>query len=259
MEAYDLFMLGVLALCMLLGAWKGMAWQVATLASLVVSALVASRCSGPLAPLFSVQAPWNRCLAMLVLYLVTSLVIWLLFRLVAKFIDRVRLNEFDRQVGAMFGLAKGVLWCLVITFFTVTLSENARQRVLRSHSGYYAARLIHSAKPALPPKVRDVLGKYIEQLDEKLDPATPPEGDSPAEFPGEVDPTLGTATLQSDRPVQPAHHVAPPNLLEIDFHGSPPANSATSSSGNAGASGNVQSPLPEVDIRFRTGSEPGEI
>jgi len=253
MEAYDLFMLGVLALCTLLGAWKGMAWQVATLASLVVSALVASRCSGPLAPLFSVQAPWNRCLAMLVLYLVTSLVIWLLFRLVAKFIDRVRLNEFDRQVGALFGLAKGVLWCLVITFFTVTLSENARQRVLRSRSGYYAARLIHSAKPALPPKVRDVLGEYIERLDEKLDPATPPDGDSPAEFPGEVDPTSGTATLQPDQPAQSARHGEPPSLLQIELHRSPPADSA------AGESGDVRSALPGINIRLGTRAEPGEI
>ena len=37
-------------------------------------------------------------------------------------IDRLKLKEFDRQIGAIFGLAKGVLWCAVITFFTVTLS-----------------------------------------------------------------------------------------------------------------------------------------
>ncbi|NIL97244.1 MAG: CvpA family protein, partial [Planctomycetales bacterium] len=94
----------VIVLTTVFGAWKGMAWQLAALASLVVSFIVAARCSGPLAPYFSVQAPWNRFLAMLVLYMITSLGIWLLFRLVAGVIDRVRLKEFDRQVGAMFGL-----------------------------------------------------------------------------------------------------------------------------------------------------------
>ena len=54
---------------------------------------------------------------MLVLYVVTSLAIWLLFRLVSGFIDRLRLKEFDRQLGGVFGAIKGGLWCVVITFF----------------------------------------------------------------------------------------------------------------------------------------------
>ena len=35
-------------------------------------------------------------------------------------IDRVKLNEFDRQMGALVGFAKGVLLCIAITFFAVT-------------------------------------------------------------------------------------------------------------------------------------------
>jgi hypothetical protein len=54
---------------------------------------------------------------MLALYLATSLAVWLLFRLVAGIIDKVKLKDFDRQVGALIGVAKGVLLCLVITFF----------------------------------------------------------------------------------------------------------------------------------------------
>jgi len=174
-EPYDVLMLAVLVLATLFGLWKGMAWQIASLASLVVSCLVALRCSGPLAPYISDHEPWNRFLAMLILYLATSLAIWLAFRLVAGVIDRVRLKEFDRQMGAFFGLAKGILLCLVITFFFVTLSENARQSVLRSRSGKYIALLIQQATPAMPDEVRNVLGKYIQELDEKLDPDTPPE------------------------------------------------------------------------------------
>jgi membrane protein required for colicin V production len=176
LHPYDVVMLTVLLLSALFGAWKGMAWQLAALASLVVSAGVAVHGSKAAAPYFGVQEPWNRCIAMLVLYLVTSLAIWVLFRLVAGVIDRVQLKEFDRQVGALFGIAKGVLWCLLITFFAVTLSESARQSILRSRSGYYTALLIHRAAPVLPEEIRAVLGKYIEELDRKLDPheVTPP-------------------------------------------------------------------------------------
>jgi membrane protein required for colicin V production len=186
LQPYDFLMLAVLVLCTVFGAWKGMAWQVAALASVVVSVAVAVHVSPPLAPYFKIQQPWNRCAAMLVLYLVTSLGIWLVFRFVAGIIDRVRLKEFDRQVGALFGAAKGVLWCLVITFFVVTLSESARQSVLRSRSGYYTALLIRRARPVLPQDLRDLLGEYIDELDRKLDPAEeypPSGGPDPADLP----------------------------------------------------------------------------
>ena len=193
-QPYDFLMLTVLALCTLFGAWKGMAWQLAAVASVVVSVGVAVHASGPVAPYFKIQEPWNRLVAMLVLYLATSAAIWLLFRLVAGIIDRVKLKEFDRQVGALFGAAKGILWCLVITFFMVTLSETARQSVLRSHSGYYTARLIRRAKPVLPQELRDLLGEYIEELDRKLEPdeEIPPSG-----LPGVADaPEYRTARSQ---------------------------------------------------------------
>jgi len=174
---YDIFMLVVLVGTTIFGAWKGMAWQLASLASVVLSAMVAIHFSGPLAPLFSVNEPWNRFLAMLILYLATSLSIWVLFRLVAGILDRVRLKEFDRQLGAMFGFVKGVLLCVLITFFAVTLSETARQAVLRAKSGYYIAQLTRHAGPILPEEVRAVVGKYLDELDEKLQPIDPPEGD----------------------------------------------------------------------------------
>ena len=174
-QPYDVFMLGVLFMCILFGAWKGMAWQLAALAAIAVSGLAALQFSPMLAPYLSDQVPWNRFLAMLVLYAAVSLVIWLAFRVLSNFIDRLQLKEFDRQLGAAFGAAKGVLWCIVITFFAVTLSEPARQAILKTRSGYYIAVVTERAAPILPEEVRAVLGKYIEELDRKLDPKTPAE------------------------------------------------------------------------------------
>ena len=174
-QGYDILMLVILILTTVFGAWKGMAWQIASIASLVVSCIVAMQFSGVLAPYISEHEPWNRFIAMLILFLVTSMAIWLLFRLVAGIIDHVRLKEFDRQMGALLGLAKGVLFCLVITFFAVTLSEGTRQSVLKSKSGYYIALLVQRATPAMPQEVREPLGEYIDEFERKLDPNTPPE------------------------------------------------------------------------------------
>jgi len=176
-QTYDIVMLVVLVGATLFGVWKGMAWQVASLASVLVSAAVAVHSSAVIAPYFPGQEPWNRFLAMLVLYVITAGAIWILFRLVSNVIDRVKLKEFDRQLGATFGLAKGVLYCIVITFFAVTLSEPARQLVLESRSGDLIARGIRNANPILPEDIRKCLGEYIDKLDKGLH--DPPQNVAP--------------------------------------------------------------------------------
>jgi membrane protein required for colicin V production len=125
MQGYDLLMIIVLVAAVVWGAWKGFAWQVASLASLVASYVVAITFRQQGAQLISrfIEAapPWNLFLSMLILFLGTSLVVWLCFNLLAEFIEKVKLKEFDRQVGALFGFAKGVLLCVLITLFAVTL------------------------------------------------------------------------------------------------------------------------------------------
>ncbi|NUQ62459.1 MAG: CvpA family protein [Pirellulales bacterium] len=221
MQTYDVFMLSVIILTALFGAWKGMAWQLASLASVLVSFMVAAQFSGALAPHLSDQEPWNRFVAMLLLFAATSAAIWLLFRVVAGLIDRVKLREFDRQMGAIFGLAKGVLLCVVITFFAVTLSETARQTILPTRSGYYIALLIQRATPVMPEEIRNVLGKYIDELDRKLDPTTPP--DPLPEFPlnaGRGQP-LGCALPPAENawkmPVEGRMPAEPPSGFSGDF------------------------------------------
>jgi membrane protein required for colicin V production len=192
-QLYDLVMVAVLVAMLLLGVWKGVAWQIAALASVFASAAVAVHGSATIAPWFSAKEPWNRFLAMLVLYVATAGAIWLGFRLVAGIIDRLKLKEFDRQLGAIFGLAKGALYCVIITFFAVTLSESARQMVLRSRSGDLIARGIRNANPVLPDDIRHWLGKYIDELDAKL--RTPLD-----ETPGEPAQTRIPAPSAADTP-----------------------------------------------------------
>jgi len=175
LHPYDGVMLVILAAATFFGLWKGLAWQVASVASFVLSYIVAVQASSWLAPVLPWPAPWNSLAAMLILFVATSAGVWLVFRLVAGLIDKIQLKAFDRQLGALLGLLKGVLICLVITFFAVTLSEALRQEVLRARSGYYIALLIDRIKPVLPMEVRDLVGQYLEELDRKLhQPPAPP-------------------------------------------------------------------------------------
>ena len=106
--------------------------------------------------------PWNMFLAMLVLYIGCSLVIWILFRLISEFLDRIKLKEFDRQLGAVLGLAKGVVLCVVITMFAATLlAPPQRGEVINSKSGYCAAWLLYQAHDVMPDEVHDVIHPYM--------------------------------------------------------------------------------------------------
>jgi len=163
-------MLVVLIGTALFGAIKGFAWQLASIGSTVVSYVVAYNFREPLSQSIHAEPPWNRFLAMLILFIGTSLVIWVAFRMVSNTIDRLRLKEFDRQIGALFGFAKGVLLCTAITFFAVTLSADMRSMILQSRSGGYIAQLLDEAKPVMPREVHDVLAPYLDRLDKGLDP-----------------------------------------------------------------------------------------
>lgn len=169
MQWYDIFMLIVLGSTVFLGFRKGLAWQIASVAAIVVSYIVAVRLREPLATQLNVDPPWNTFLAMLILYIATSFVIWVLFQMVRGVIDRAKLKEFDQQLGALFGLGKGVLLCVIITLFAVTLpaptGESLRAQITRSHSGLYIARLLDEADAVMPEELHRILDPYLRRLD----------------------------------------------------------------------------------------------
>ncbi len=169
MQAYDLIMLIVLGMATIFGAIKGFAWQVASLASIIVSYIVSYRFRFQVAEMIEAKPPWNQFLAMLILYVGTSFVIWVGFRLLSGAIDKVRLKEFDRHMGAAFGLAKGVIFCLLITMFAMSLlGPNQQAAICQSRSGYYIASALDRGVGILPKEIHDVVGPYLASLDSKL-------------------------------------------------------------------------------------------
>jgi membrane protein required for colicin V production len=173
MQTYDVLMLVVLVAATIFGMWKGMAWQIASLASLVLSYFVALKFADRLAPTFQGIAPppLNKFVAMLLIYMATSFVIWSLFRFVSGVIDRVKLEYFDRQMGALFGFAKGVLLCVAITFFAVSLlPQPQKEQIMASQSGHYILVLLDRTDAIVPPEIHDVIGPYLHRIEQQLDP-----------------------------------------------------------------------------------------
>jgi membrane protein required for colicin V production len=177
MQTYDAIMILVLLAATVFGFWKGMAWQLASLASLIASYFISLKLSPQLAPYFGQQAPLNRFSAQLAIYIAASFVIWMMFRLVSGAIDKVKLQSFDKQLGAIFGFAKGVLLCIAITFFAVTLAPQPQgQAIVSSQSGRYIVALLNKADAVCPPELHQVVGPYLNTIEEKLNPNFQPKG-----------------------------------------------------------------------------------
>ncbi len=118
---------------------------------------------------------------MLAIYVGTSIAVWLAFRLVAGFLDRIKLRDFDHQVGALFGAVKGGLLCVAITFFAVGLSEALRDHILATKSGHYIALVLDKAETVMPKEIHQVLQPYLQKIEDRLDPNQPYQPNAPLE------------------------------------------------------------------------------
>lgn len=172
MEMYDLFMLAILVVAILFGAMKGIAWQLASAAALFGSYVVAMLFHEPVSRHVNAEPPWNKYLAMFLLYLGTSFVVWLGFAFVRRVIDKVHMREFDRQAGAIVGAANGAALCLIVTFFAVTLpflTEEQKTSISRSRSGYVMASVVDRIRVGMPDDVDRAIRPYLDRLESGLE------------------------------------------------------------------------------------------
>ncbi|MCA9115682.1 MAG: CvpA family protein [Planctomycetaceae bacterium] len=240
---YDVLILGILFYAMIRGAMKGVVWQLATIAALLLCFVFAESFSLVLAPFIKLAPPLNRWVAMFVLYLISSFVAFAAARSLRGWIEQVKLVEFDRHLGAIFGVLKGALFSLVLTFFAVTLSDSAAEVIVQSHSGYAAAVLMDRLHPVMPEGLRTVLEPYIHQLDR-------PDMD------------LHFGDHDHDAPNFDGDEAEDPGQLFREgspFFDDPPEFSGSSSDSTAGRYDDIPdfSPAPASSRDFPSGNTPG--
>lgn len=161
---YDFAVLGVLVFCMARGASRGFIFQLATIAGIVLCLMFAETFSGIVGPHISLKPPLNEWVTMFGAYLFFSFIAFGAARMLTKGIEEAGLKEYNSHLGAVFGLAKGVVVCLVATFFLATL-DATHNVIANSKSGYYAAVTMQKIHPIMPEKLHDALNRYIHSLD----------------------------------------------------------------------------------------------
>jgi uncharacterized membrane protein required for colicin V production len=161
---YDLGVALVLVLAAWHGSRKGLVWQLATIGALVLAFGFAGSLSPRVAPLTGLKSPLDRWVALAILYIVFSFGCFLLARGLRSAIEKVKFQDYDSHLGAIFGFVKGAVFCLVATFFAVTLWPQSHPFILGSYSGLAAARLFDEIGPVVPAEYHKHLEASLEAL-----------------------------------------------------------------------------------------------
>ena len=169
MSFYDIVILVVLFGAMFFGYAKGLAWQIASVAAVVVSYIAAVRFRGQVAQYVQADPPFNNIAAMLIIFVASSLFIWLAYAYINKSIEKAELDGFNRQMGALVGAVLGVLLIGVITMFSVSLlGQSAHDSIHHSKLGPYVIRGISMAQAFVPGELQASLDPHFEKFHQQI-------------------------------------------------------------------------------------------
>lgn len=173
---YDILVLVIIGFFILFGLWKGLAFQVAGILSLILGFVIAIPGSAPLASLFGSTPPLNRFIAAGVIYALVSLGLFLAAFYYREFISKWKLENWDRHLGGVFGALKGFLLSFTLTFFAITCFPSLRHPILSRPTGKLMAYTMHALHPLWPAGLHEIIHSYI-QHDKEPDepPAVPPK------------------------------------------------------------------------------------
>ena len=157
----DWLLCAVLLLSMLVGAWRGLVYELMALVAWVAAFVLAQWLAQDVAlllPFLQGAAAQVQYAAAFVLVFVASLVLasWLSW-LLRKLVETVGLRPVDRALGAVFGLARGVLLLLVVTVVVQLLGLTHKPWWQEALGPVWLEVLLNGLKPVLPEALRAYL------------------------------------------------------------------------------------------------------
>lgn len=153
MAALDWIFAVVLLLSMVLGAWRGLVYEVLSLINWVVAFVLARMLAldaADLLPMSGASAAMRYAAGFLLVFVLVLVAGGLLTVLIKKLTAAVGLSPIDRTLGAVFGAARGVLLILLATL-VVHLTPMKDSATWQASVGARLAEVtLKGLKPTLP-------------------------------------------------------------------------------------------------------------
>jgi membrane protein required for colicin V production len=152
----DWALLAVLLLSALLGLWRGLVYEVISVAGWVAAFVLAQAYASDAAawlPLAGFSAPLQLAVGFALVFIATAFLGGLLAWVIKKGVEYVGLRPVDRVLGGVFGLLRG---CVILLALAVVVSMTPLQQQAAwqaSHGAGLLLATLHQVKPLLPESV----------------------------------------------------------------------------------------------------------
>lgn len=160
----DWALLAVLLVSVLIGAWRGVVYEVLSVMSWVAAFVLAQWFAGDVGwqlPMGTASETARYVAGFAVVFVVTLVVCALLIALMKKFVSAIGLRPIDRALGALFGLVRGVLLLLLVV---LVVSRTPLQR----HTAWQASlgpKLLGSVAKIVTPMLPSEVTRYLPETD----------------------------------------------------------------------------------------------
>ena len=161
MAALDWIMLAVLAASALLGAWRGLVYEVMSvlgwLASFILAQWFAPQAAALLPMMQNAGESLRYAAGFVLVFVATAFAGGLLAWLTKKLVEAVGMRPVDRTLGAAFGLVRGLVLLLAVTVVVGMTALKEADWWQASHG----APVLEVALKGIKPVVPQDFGKYL--------------------------------------------------------------------------------------------------
>ncbi len=160
MPTLDLIFLGILLLSLLLGAWRGLVYEVLSVLAWMGAFVLAQWWAMDIAqklPLSGASEPVQYAIGFVFVFVLSIFAGGLLAKGLKKLFAAVGLAPVDRALGAAFGLFRGVILLLAATVVVGMTPLRSNEWWQESRGADMTVAALKGLKPVLP----EAFGKYL--------------------------------------------------------------------------------------------------
>jgi len=145
MNLLDLLILIPIVWGCIRGFSKGLIIELATLAGMVLGIIAAyffsARVSDFFSGYFTIGPSAMKILSYVLIFLAVLLIFWIIGKIITKLVDMVMLGWLNKLLGAIFGMAKGVIIAALLLLVIVYFDKNEKviTRQAKENSMFYQA------------------------------------------------------------------------------------------------------------------------
>jgi len=156
----DWILLAVLLVSLVVGAWRGLVYEVLSVLGWAASFYVAQWAAPQVAtllPLQSASEPVRYAAAFVLIFIAAVFAAGLLAFLLKKLVEAMGLRPVDRTLGAAFGLVRGLIVLLAATVVISMTALRSSNWWLESQGAVALTATLKGLKPVLPEQFAKVL------------------------------------------------------------------------------------------------------